>query len=98
MNYVIVAMVIIGFIWLVYTVRKSTKKKASGEWLFDKLVNDPRFKNDPKFREQALNRLKDFEQYHQSVEFEQNIKEEFAKGGNFIDVLDRLAKKRGWGK
>jgi hypothetical protein len=84
MDYVIVALVIIGFIWFVYAVRKSTKKKAprmreSPEGIFFKLTDDPRFESDPKFRENALKAINSLGEYHQSKASLETFEEDFLK-------------------
>jgi hypothetical protein len=96
MDYVVVGSVIIGFIWFVYAVRKRTKKKTSQESLFEKLINDPRFESDPKFREQALNILKNMEEYYQSEAFLQKFGEKWAKltGYSSLEESEEAFRKR----
>jgi hypothetical protein len=84
MDYVIVAVAIIGFIWLVYAVRKSVKKKASGmeglpAGIFFKLTDDPRFESDPKFRENVLKVINSLGQNHQSQASLKKSEEDFLK-------------------
>jgi len=68
------------------------------DYFYDKLVCDPRFDSNPEYRKKALDVIESILEYRHSQKFEQDLDEELGKGGNFGEVIKRLAEKRGYDK
>ena len=47
--------------------------------LIERLINDPRFKSDPQFREQALEVIKSLKAYRESQLFAEKFMEDFSR-------------------